>query len=270
MADLGGRVLAFLEARRSAELSDLILRHHGLPLAAPCLRELHEADAPSLVGAIQQLCDPSVGLSVFLTGVGVHTIFEAARRHGLEDRLRAALVRQSVAVRGPKPAAALRHLGVTFQVEAPPPHTTRELLAALAGAPLRGVTVAVQLYGEPNPQLVDALASRGARVLELSPYTWLPPADPGPALHLLDELDAGRVDALLVTSQAQVQNLFAIARAHDRRPALDHVAVGAQGPVVAEALRAEGITPTFLADHGHMGSLVLAAAEHLAPVKGVV
>jgi uroporphyrinogen-III synthase len=265
MADLGGRVVAFLEARRSEELAGLIARHNGVPLAAPCLRELHQAEAPALVHAIEQLCDPSVGFVVFLTGVGVNTIFEAARLHGLEDRLRQALARQKIAVRGPKPVAALRRLDIHFQVQAPPPHTTHELLAAIEDWPLAGARVAVQLYGEPNPELTEALTARGAEVLELSPYLWLPPSDPQPVLQLLDELDAGRVDALLVTSQAQVDNFFSLARARGRAPRLDGVGVGAQGPVVADALRREGVEPAFLPDHGHMGALVLATAEFLAP-----
>jgi uroporphyrinogen-III synthase len=271
VADLSGRVVAFLEARRSQELADLITRHNGVPLAAPCLREVHQADTPALVEAIEHLCDPGLGVGfvVFLTGVGVNTIFEAARLGGLEARLREALARQHVAVRGPKPSAALRRLEVAFELEAPPPHTTRELLSALKIWDLAGATVAVQLYGEPNPQLTEALAARGARVLEISPYVWLPPSDPQPVLHLLDELDAGRVDALLVTSQAQVDNLFGVAREHGRTPALDRVPVGAQGPIVADALRGEGIQPAFLPDHGHMGALVLAAAEYFS-LQGVV
>jgi uroporphyrinogen-III synthase len=264
VADLGGRVVAFLEARRSSELADLIRRHNGVPLAAPCLRELHQADRLTLARAIEQVCQPSVGFVVFLTGVGVDTIFQAARLHGTESALRQALARQQVAVRGPKPAAALRRLGVAFQVEAPPPHTTAELLGALEGWQLAGATVAVQLYGEPHPRLREALETRGAQVVELAPYVWLPPENSQPLLHLLDELDAGRVDALLVTSQAQVDNLFGVARAHGRRPALERIAVGAQGPVVADALRTRGVEPTFLAQHGHMGSLILAAAEHFA------
>jgi uroporphyrinogen-III synthase len=264
MADLGGRVVAFLEARRCAELAVLIARHNGVPWAAPCLRELHQADAPSLARAVAKLCDDAVGFVVFLTGVGASTIFDAARLHGREAELRDALARKQVAVRGPKPAAALRKLGVPFQVEAPPPSTSRELLGAIEHWPVAGATVAVQLYGGPSPELTDALQQRGARVIEISPYRWDLPEDVSPVLHLLDELDGGRVDVLLVTSQAQVENLFAIARAVGREPALAGVAVGAQGPVAEEALAREGVRTTFRPDHGHMGALVLAAARHFA------
>lgn len=265
MPDLGGRVIAFLEARRATELADLITRHNGRPLPAPCLRELHEASAPELLQAIEQLGEPRVRFAIFLTGVGVNTIAQAAG----EDRLRELLSHKRIAVRGPKPAAALRRLKVSFEVEAPPPNTTRELLTAIGHWPLMDETVAVQHYGAPNPELTDALRQRGARVLELEPYTWGAP-EPGPVLHLLDELDAGRVDALLVTSQAQVDNLLTIARDHDRPLALKGVAVGAQGPIVEDALSRAGVRVAFRPDHGHMGALVLAAADYFPPtLQGV-
>jgi len=68
---------------------------------------------------------------------------------------------------------------------------------------------------------------------------------------------------LLVTSQAQVENLFGVARDHGRTPELAHVAVGVQGPVAEAALERHGLHAAFRPAHGHMGALVLAAAEHL-------
>jgi uroporphyrinogen-III synthase len=266
--DLGGRTVAFLEARRAAELAALIARHHGRPLAAPCLHEVHRPDAPELAAAVDALCDPRTRLAIFLTGVGTQTIVEAARRRGRQADLLAALARMRVAVRGPKPTAALRRLGVRIDVVAPPPNTTAELLRALGSEPLDGATVAVQLYGGPNPDLRSALERRGARVVELFPYAWDRPPDPTPVLRLLDALAAAGVDALLVTSAAQVDNLFAIAHEHGReaelRASLRSVAVGAQGPVAAAALARAGVHVGFEPEHGHMGSLVLAAARHLA------
>ena len=54
MADLQQRVIAFLEGRRTAELADLIRRHNGVPLAAPCLREVHAPDSPVLQDSISR------------------------------------------------------------------------------------------------------------------------------------------------------------------------------------------------------------------------
>ena len=54
-----------------------------------------------------------------------------------------------------------------IDLSAPPPNTTAEVLALLEPLDLNGKRVAVQLYGEPNPALSQALTSRGATVLEL-------------------------------------------------------------------------------------------------------
>jgi uroporphyrinogen-III synthase len=120
----------------------------------------------------------------------------------------------------------------------------------------------VQWYGEPKPEFSGALGARGAQVLELAPYVWERPIDPAPVHALLDALDRNEVDALLITSQQQVEHLFAIAREQQQRPRLEHVAIGAQGPVVEAALQRYGLQATFTPEHGHMGALVVAGARH--------
>ncbi|MBV9354470.1 MAG: uroporphyrinogen-III synthase [Chloroflexi bacterium] len=272
--DLGGHTVAFLEARRAPELASLVLRHHGQPLAAPCLQEVHQPDAPALQAALDALLAPDTRLSLFLTGVGASTIFAAAELHHRLDALRTALDRQRVGVRGPKPAAALRRFDVRIDLSAPPPHTTRELIEALAEEPLAGQRVAVQLYGGAGfggpGELRAALEARGASVVELRPYVWGRPADNAPLRNLLDALAAHQVDALLVTSGVQVDHLFAFAAEHDRadrlRADLDRIVVGAQGPVAAAALERVGIQHAVQPDHGHMGALVQAVAHALASV----
>ena len=264
MADLQRRVIAFLEGRRSTELADLIQRHNGIPLAAPCLREVHRPDSPVLQASIQRVLDAEVAYVIFLTGVGTTTVFESARLMGREADLFEQLAHATVVVRGPKPAAALRKLGVRIDEIAPPPNTSAEVLALLDGIDLQDAVVAVQLYGEPNPTLSQSLVSRGAHVLELAPYVWDRPVDPRPILDLLDALDRQSVDALLITSQAQVDNLFEVAREAGRSPSLSRVAIGAQGPVSEAALERHGLHSDFSPGHGHMGALVLAAAEYLS------
>lgn len=265
------RVVAFLEGRRSTELASLIERHNGVPLAAPCLREVHSPDAPELQASILQALEADLDVAIFLTGVGTTTVFEAARHMGREEELRAALAGATVVVRGPKPTAILRKLEVRIDVTAPPPNTSADVLTSLEAVDLNGKRVAVQLYGEPNPALSQELRGRGAQVVELAPYVWDRPVDPAPILNLLDALDDGRVDALLITSQAQVTNLFDVAREYGRTPKLADVAIGAQGPVAESALARHGLVPAFRPAHGHMGALVLAAADYLSPVaEGVL
>jgi uroporphyrinogen-III synthase len=271
MPDLRRRVVAFLESRRTAELADLIQRHNGVPLAAPCLREVHSPDAPSLRRDVERVCEADLALAIFLTGVGTATVFESARLIGREDDLRRRLAAATVAVRGPKPTAVLRRLGVRIDITAPPPNTTAEVIQSLETLDITGQTVAVQLYGEPNPSLSQALRARGAEVLELAPYVWDRPVDPKPILALLDALDTRSVDALLITSQAQVENLFSVARQHGRTPRLTGVAIGVQGPVAEAAIVSQGFEPAIRPKHAHMGALVLAAAEYFSSIpEGVL
>jgi uroporphyrinogen-III synthase len=264
MADLQRRVIAFLEGRRSSELADLIERHNGVPLAAPCLRELHTPDSRVLQSSIADALDTEFAFAIFLTGVGTATMFDSARLMGREAELRSRLEHATVVVRGPKPSAVLRKLGVRIDLTAPPPNTTSEVLAVLQDSALVGKTAVVQLYGEPNPVLSQSLAARGANVLELAPYVWDRPVDPAPIIGLLDALDRRTVDALLITSQAQVDNLFGVAHDAGRQPALGQVAIGAQGPVAEAALHRRGLRAAFIPTHGHMGALVLAAADYLS------
>ena len=265
MAELGGRTIAFLEARRAAELGDLVKRHNGVPFAAPCLQEIHQADAPQLRAAVQQLCKPSVGWVIFLTGVGASTLFEAALGLGLEQTFKDALSQKQVVVRGPKPAAALRKLGVRIDVAALAPYTTAELRQALADVDLQGSTVAVQLYGGPNPELRAWLESKGATVLEVAPYSWAPPQDDAPVVGLLDALDSRRVAALAVPGAIQVEHLLGIARRYGRettlRASLERVPIAAQGPVCEAALVNQGLHASLVPPHGHMGALVLGLAD---------
>ena len=157
-----------------------------------------------------------------------------------------------------------------IDLTAPPPNTSAEVLDVLESHDLAGKTVAVRLSGEPNPKLSQSLLARGARVLELTPYVWDRRVDPKPIVGLLDALDRHQVDALLITSQAQVDNLYAVASETGRTPALDRVAIGAQGPVAEAALERRGLRAAFVPSHGHMGALVLAAAEYLTTQGAVV
>ncbi len=269
MPDLHRKVVAFLEGRRTTELADLIERHNGVPLAAPCLREVHRPVAPELQLSLRRVLDVEPAVAIFLTGVGTSTVFEAARRMSREVDLRQKLAQAIVVVRGPKPTAVLRKLEVRIDITTPPPNTTAEVLQALENVDVRGKTVAVQLYGEPNPALSVALRGRGADILELAPYVWDRPVDPAPILRLLDALDNHAVDALLITSQAQVDNLFGVAGDHGRTPKLGNVAIGAQGPVAEAALERHGLHAAFRPAHGHMGALVLAAADFFSSVATI-
>ncbi len=265
---LRGKTIALTESRRATELATLVTRLGGVPYAAPAIREVPCSDRGPALAALERICRGEVQAVVFLTGVGTRAFLDLAREAGARERLLAALARLLVCARGPKPIAVLREAGVRVDL-VPPEPTSSALLASLSAAhDLRGAVVAVQLYGEANPVLVDGLAALGARVLEIPLYEWAPPEDEGVLERLVRDLIAGRIDVLAFTSSPQVANVFTAAErlglgAHLSGALSTRVAVATIGPVCETALRERGVAPQIRADKGTMGALIHAIAAHL-------
>jgi uroporphyrinogen-III synthase len=265
-------VVAMLEARRPDELASL-LRHRGLePYHAPALREEPQPDPATVDAFITRLAGGQIDVVILLTGVGTTAILETARSLDRLDVLVEALQRVTVLARGPKPVAALRAYGLRPALVAAAPYTTAEVLAALAEYDLAGRVVAVQLAGEPNPELHQALAERGAQVEELAPYRWALPLDQAPLERFLADVAAGRIDAVVVTSSAQVQNLFTLAARQGGTEALQHglraTVVASVGPLCTRTLQAHGVQVDVEASPPKMGPLVAALATALAGPEG--
>jgi uroporphyrinogen-III synthase len=101
------------------------------------------------------------------------------------------------------------------------------------------------------------------------PYRWALPEDVGPLRTAVGELEAGTLDALLITSQPQVRHLFEVAEDQGRAGALrqalnTHVTVAAVGPVARRALEALGVRVPVEPSQPKMVPLVDALAAHFA------
>ena len=266
-ATLGGKVIAYVEARMQSEMGALVERHGGVPLAAPVLQEVYNTDTPEVAGLIEDLCAGRVDIAVLQTGVGTRALFGAADALGRGQELLAALDRVMVIARSPKPAAVLRRNKVRIDLMPPEPFTSEDLIASIAGIEFDGREVAVQAYGGPNNLLTRTLRERGANVREVSLYGWGLPEDLSPVQELIRRLEAGEVDAVAFTSQPQVSNLLAIAAMAGREAALrrclnsEDVVVASVGPVCTRRLLQNGLKVDVEPDHPHMGNLVLALSE---------
>jgi uroporphyrinogen-III synthase len=265
MRSLDGRTIALLESRRSDELAAMVRRLGGTPISAPSVREVaHTGDFGVFIDG---LSEGRFFVAVFLTGAGANSLFSEAERHGRLTEALDALGRTTLACRGPKPLAALKRQGLVAQIATVKPHTTHELLDALAAVDLTDRGVLLVHYGERNAAVAEALRARGARLDEVCPYVWALPDDIEPMARVVDEAVAQRIDAMLFTSQIQCRHLFKIAgdmnKADDLTRALNgHIVVGAIGPVCADALRQLGVTTDVMPGAGNMASLVTAVADY--------
>ena len=257
----------------SSELGSLVQRHGGVPYSAPAMQELYLRDSPEVQRLVDDICGGRLDAVVLLTGVGTQALIEVAGGMGREDELIQALDRLTVIARSPKPARVLRRYQIHIDVMPPEPYTSKDLMQAIEDLELKGKDLAVQHYGGPNSFLISSLEARGARVREVTLYTWGLPEDDSPVLRMIEDLSAGEIDALAFTSQPQVGNLLHIADKAGREQSLRDslagpVLLASVGPVCSRRLREAGFSVDLEPEHPHMGSLVVAMAEHFEAVPG--
>jgi uroporphyrinogen-III synthase len=254
------KIVAILETRTGKHLGELIERRGGTAMLAPALEEVPDAEPQAVASLLESWRTTAFRMVIFQTGVGTRALFQATDSLGSTDEMLRLLASSVVVARGPKPTGELNARRVRIDVRAPSPFTTETVLDAIAGIALDGAPVLVQRYGATNQLLRDALQARGAMVREIATYRWALPADIQPLRDLLDALDASRVDAVVFTSAVQIQNLYAVAAADGRAPALagrlKGLVVASIGPVCSRALMAHGITPSFEASPPKLGPLV--------------
>jgi uroporphyrinogen-III synthase len=270
----GLRVLA-LESRRAAELSKLISTYGGQPVVAPSMREVPLESNKEALAFAAKLFAKEFDVVIFLTGVGCRALLAVVETAYARDDYIAALQRLKVVARGPKPVAALREMGIMPALIVPEPNTWRELLHALdaateaaEGIRLKGARIAVQEYGVSNPELLDGLIERGARVIRVPVYQWALPEDLAPLRAAVQQLAEGNINVVLFTTSVQAAHLFQVAEEMNLKDAtrsgLSHAIVASIGPTTSEELSRRGIKPDLEPSHPKMGFLVKETAERAA------
>jgi uroporphyrinogen decarboxylase len=270
--NFAGLRVAALESRRAEEIANLIRKFGGTPVVAPSMREVATPSNREAIDFANRLMTGGIDVVLFLTGTGVRHLMSQLERQVERQRFLATLSDVVTIARGPKPAAALKELGLTPTYRTAEPHTWREVLAvADRHVPLVNQVVAMQEYGEPNASLVAGLEARGAQVVTLKIYRWELPEDTGPLEQLARSIANGEIDVLLFTSSHQAVNLLRIAErlqlADELNRRLQHIVIASIGPDTSETLREHGLTVDLQPEHPQMGQLVAAAAERAQSLK---
>lgn len=262
-----GRTVLSLESRRSGEIATLIENYGGRALVAPATREVPASKSDDVSRFATALLDDRIQLVIFLTGVGARALARAVEPFCTREQFISSLSKVPLLARGPKPATALRELGVPITWNVPEPNTWREILKVLDDnkVHLQGRLVAVQEYGVPSKDLRDGLAQRGAQVMTVHTYDWALPDNVGPLKDAIRAVVDGRVDIALLTAAVQVHHLLQVAEEIGAKDsliaALRKIRIASIGPVTSEGLAEYGLTPNLEPSHPKMGYLVREAAE---------
>jgi uroporphyrinogen-III synthase len=240
---LAGRVIAVPETREIDVFAAMLERRGAQVVRCPLVAIRDAPDPGPVLQWARELASGLFDDLILLTGEGLHRILSCIDRGepALRTRFVAALAGIRKITRGPKPARALRELGLKTDIAAERP-TTEGVIASLQPHDLKGRRFGVQLYGtEPNRPLVEFLESAGAKVSTVAPYVYADAADDTAVLGLLKRIEAGEMDAIAFTSTPQVERLFAVAPAQTIIAALGKTLVAAVGPVVADTLQKHGV-----------------------------
>jgi len=246
MADrLNGYRILILETREEAQFSKLLAEQGADVLQCPMFT-INDPPNPAAVeawirGAIAQPLDDLV----LMTGEGLRRLMKAARRIALDQDFVAALARPRKFARGPKPGRALREIGLEPQMTTEKP-TSDGVIEMLSRVELSDRRVGVQLYPDKDHSvLLGAIAAQGGMTVPVTPYVYDARAADSHIVTAIEEMAAGRVDAIALTNLGQIRRLIDVARGRGLearlREGLTKTPIASVGPAVSDELASHGL-----------------------------
>ena len=271
MADrLNGYRILILETREEAQFSRL-LKEQGADVVQCPMFEIHDVPDPAPVEAwMRRFIDKPCDDLVLMTGEGLRRLMKLARHIGIDADFIAALDKSRKFARGPKPGKALREIGLEPQQTTEKP-TSEGIAEMLANVDLRGHRLGLQLYPDKDHgALIGSIEAQGAEVDAVLPYIYDAKAADANIVTAIDEMAAGRVDALALTNLGQIRRLIEAARNTGRedrlREGLDRTLIASVGPAVSKELESHALRTDIMPPEGayFMKPLISAMAARLA------
>lgn len=269
---LAGYTIGITAARRREELGAALQRRGARVIYAPAIRIVPLADDSELRSATEHCLAAPLDMVVATTGIGFRGWIDAAETWGLAEKLTEAIDGATVLARGPKARGAIRASGLR-EAWSPESESSSEVLAYLmATGELAGKRIAVQLHGEPLPDMVQTLRLAGAEVIEVPVYRWVLPADPAPLHRLVQAVSVAGLDAVAFTSAPAAASFLGAAVHQDcadgvRTALRGPVAAACVGPITAGPLRRQDI-PVIQPGRARLGALAREIVEQLPLRRG--
>jgi uroporphyrinogen-III synthase len=269
---LAGYTIGITPARRREEFAAALERRGARVINAPAIRIVPLADDSELRAATLRCLDTPPDIVIATTGIGFRGWVEAAEAWGIADELTKTIGQATVLARGPKARGAIRASGLR-EAWSPESESSNEVLEHLIAGDLDGKRIAVQLHGEPLPDMVQTLRLAGAEVIEVPVYRWVPPEDTAPLHRLIQAVSCAAVDAVAFTSAPASASFL---RAADELGCGDAVRAALRGPVVpacvgpvtAGPFQEQGIA-VLQPGRARLGALVREIVEQIPVRRGV-
>jgi uroporphyrinogen-III synthase len=264
---LTGYTVGITAERRREEFGAALERRGARVVYAPSIRIVPLADDAQLRAATDRCVSAPLDFVIATTGIGYRGWIDAAGTWGLADALTERMQGAAVIARGPKAKGAIRASGLR-EAWSPESESSSEVLEhLLKHHELAGRRIAVQLHGDPLPDVVETLRAAGAEVIEVPVYRWVPPEDPAPLARLIEATATAAVHCVAFTSAPAVVSFLQSADecglgAQVRAALSASVVAACVGPVTAGPLLREQI-PVIAPARSRLGALVREIVDEL-------
>jgi uroporphyrinogen-III synthase len=271
---LAGYTVGITAARRREEFAAALERRGAKVMSAPAIRIVPLADDSELLAATRRCLETPLDVVIATTGIGFRGWIEAADAWGLAEDLSKAIGEATILARGPKARGAIRAAGLRERWSPESESSSEVLEYLIASGDLGGKRIAVQLHGEPLPDVVETLRLAGAEVIEVPVYRWVLPEDTTPLRRLVEAVLATAVDAVAFTSAPAAASFLGAAREQGcddavRAALRGPVVPACVGPVTAGPFQREGI-PVIQPDRARLGALVREIVEQVPLRRGLL
>lgn len=263
---LAGFTVAITASRRRDELKKAFEKR-GAKVIVGSTIDIVPLDRDEELKAVSERCTSmNLDYVIATTGIGFRGWMEAADAWGIGDRLRAAISNASLLTRGPKARGSIRASGL-IEEWAPPSESMSEVLEYLLSRELRGKTIVVQQHGEPLPDVVEALCSAGAKVVNVPVYRWELPDDLSEVKRMIDLAVSRQIDCITFTSAPAVLGLLKVANLEGVEDELLQclrtvITPACVGPVCSAPLERRGVS-VKLPPRSRLGGMIHMVAEEL-------
>lgn len=247
--------LRILVTRPRAQARAMVTALHGLgavPVVFPLIRVTLPADWVPLDAALHDW--DKFDWAAFTSANGVRAVWQRAGRLGIE-----LAPGPRIAAVGPATAAALRRRGMAPDF-VPAVFRTEAIADGLGD--VVGSAILLPRAAEASPALPELLRQRGARTTEVFAYRTLAPDFLGKSLREL--LHRERIEIVCLTSPSAARSFYALLG--DGKEIPPGVRIACIGPVTADALRALGLHPDWVAAEYTADGLVAAIVEGVSHV----
>ncbi len=282
---LSNLTIAVTGSRRAHELAHIIRSFGGRPYIAPTIGiKITEPSAEQGKQFIMKILSEKPDYVVFMTGPGVYSLMDIAKKSGLVELLTNALHDTTIVCRSDKPNAALSHFKLRAQLIPRDENTAKGILRLLQKYDLRDRKIAIFWHGSYSRVLSDELQKNGANVFESFTYTYSNRLDSAGArilermgfkyespselmvVKLIEEISKGTIGVVTFTSPPSAQEFFRVATKHNLETSLKwslnaKVIVTVIGPSTRKILEENNVFVDVMPNVYKMGPMIKALSD---------